>query len=139
MPAPAEVDPEAEGPASFRVYTPAELRHAPLRMSRVAFERHSAPPPASSPALLTWLGAGVALGVLLLTLGVVALTVGEGGGYAGVRLRTMMAAEPTPEVAPVAVAMVPAIKSLDLPDEAPPPKPRPKAKKARIVLPANPF
>jgi hypothetical protein len=138
MPAAAEVAPEEEGPTSFRVYTPAELRHAPLRTSRPPPDFRSAPPPSSPPSLLTWLGAGVALGLLLLTVVVVAMTIGEiPAGVASARLM-VVAQDPAPEV-PTVVAMAPSIKSLDIPDETPQPKPRAKRKRAKIVLPDNPF
>ena len=137
MPAQAEVDPEEEeGPTSFRVYTPAELRNAPLRTSRPP-----APPvaPASGPpSLLVWLAAGMGIGLLLLTVGVVVMTIGELSPRAASARLMMVPQEPSPEV-PTVVAMAPSIKTLNLPDETPQPKPRAKAKRGRIALPDNPF
>ncbi len=115
-PAAEEIAAEDGAHASFRVYTPAELRDVPLRASsRPSGTRlpdlDDYPVRASSvrrSKLLGWLGVGMAVGFALVTAAIVVMTLKDDQGVATSRLRSIVVREHAS--APQAV---------DLPDDRP--------------------
>jgi hypothetical protein len=146
MPVPVEAEADPSAPASFRVYTPAELRNVSLRSSRPSAGQVEGKSVATVPrSLLHWLAMGMAFGLLLVTVGVVALMSSDvprsGTRTAGARLRQLVTpADPTPAEGDAAGA-APAEAALyfELPDDAPQPKARAKAKKSKLAVRAVPF
>jgi hypothetical protein len=125
--------------ASFRVYTPAEIRSAPLRPSsrprparglgEELKDGLSQAEAAGPRALLKWLGVGVAIGTLLLTAFVLLLNLTDDTQAArSTKSRTAMSTEDrwTPSLRlPVAPPRPPAViqtplTDFELPDDAPP-------------------
>ncbi len=145
-----EASPDVEGPASFRVYSPDEVRSIPLRPSHAPSSRRGhveAPVAESNPRTLArWLGIGMAIGTLGLTAValLVALTDEPHARHAGSAIMSMVAPAPVLTAEPAApAAEAQPTNDFELPDDgpsdAPRAKTRAKTKKARLAVRDVPF
>lgn len=142
LPAAAECSDGEGGPTSFRVYSPDELRAAPLRPSNQPSSRRGRVDPLGDGAapqrtLLQWLGIGVAIGTLGLTAAalLVALTDDTRGRQARSAVMSVVAPAPAAPALAVETSMTPAAEAppevdFEIPDD---PQPAPVAKKPRAA------